>query len=177
MLSPVLVSGPTEGPVPLSEAKEHLRVDHSHEDALIQAMLDAAVSHIDGINGTLGRALMAQTWSQEYAGFSGDMVLPFGPVQSVNSVSYDGQTFEDYRLLNDGRGPFLRVNSGSSWPSTSEPVTIEFVAGFADFPASIRAAILLHVGTLYEHRTTMLDGVKPSTAYDALLSPYRVWRG
>lgn len=177
MLSPVLVAEPIETPVTLEEAKTHLRVDSTNEDAFIMSLIYAATGHLDGFSGTLGRAIMTQSWSQEYDGFIGDLVLPFGPVQSVTSVSYDGGTFSDFRLLSDGRGPFLRVNTGLSWPSTSEPVTVEFVVGADEAPAAIKAAILLHIGTLYQYRETMVEGEKVSPAYDALIAPYRVWRG
>lgn len=175
MLSPVLVTPPATSPVSLAEAKAHLRVDHDDEDTLIQAIVDAATEHLDGYDGILGRAIMPQTWAQQYSGFCGDMVLPFGPVQAVTSVAYDAETFEDYQLLQDGRGYFLRVNDGASWPSASGPVTVTFEAGYSSVPSPIKAAILLHVGTLYEYRETMVENVKPSPAYDALLAPYRVW--
>lgn len=173
MLSPVLISPATVDPVSLSEAKSHLRVDFDDDDILIQSLIDAAVSHIDGPEGTLGQAISAQTWAQEYDGFLGDLVLPIGPVQSVVSVIHEGGAFEDYRLLNDGRGAFLRANGSAP----SGPVTVTFVTGYSEVPAAIKAAILLHVGTLYEHRETMVETVKPSRAYEALLAPYRVWRG
>lgn len=176
MLFPTLITTPIDTPVTLAEAKAHLRVDYADDDAMIGAIISAAVAHLDGFTGILGRALMPQTWSQEYAGFTGDLVLPFGPIISVSSVAYDGNTFDDYRLLADGRGPFLRVNDGESWPSTSEPVVVTFQAGYADaasVPSPIKSAILLHIGTLYEYRETLAEKVSPSMAYEALLSPYR----
>lgn len=175
MLSPTLVTPPTGEVVTLEEAKVHLRQDNDAEDTLIQAMIDAAVNHIDGFTGTLGRAIMTQTWSQEYDGFSGDLVLPLVPVASVTSVAYDATTFTAYRLLRDGRGDFLRVNDDTSWPSTVGPVVVTFVAGETTPPSAIKAAVLLHVGTLYENRTTFVERVAPSMAYEALLSPYRIW--
>lgn len=177
MLSPVLVTAATDDVVSLAEAKAHLKVDFDDDDTLIQVMIDAAVGHIDGATGTLGRAIAEQTWSQEYEGFGGDLVLPLGPVQSVTSVAYDSTTFSDFRLLNDGRGAFLRVNDDTSWPSADGPVTITFVAGYSEIPAAIKAAVLLHIGTLYEYRETSADKWTPTRAYDALLAPYRVWRG
>lgn len=174
MLFPVLVTAPIASPISLDEAKAHLRVDSSAEDTLIQAMIDASVSHIDGFTGILGRAIMPQTWSQEYAAFGGDLVLPMSPILSVTSVGYDGSTFADYRVLNDGRGSFLRVNDGMSWPSAQGPVTVTFVAGYTAVPDAIKWALLLHIGTLYQHRETMVDRVKPSGAYEALLAPFRV---
>lgn len=58
----IRVTPPTTGIVSLDDAKVHLRVDHDHEDALIQAYLDAATSWVDGFDGVLGRCVMEQTW-------------------------------------------------------------------------------------------------------------------
>jgi uncharacterized phiE125 gp8 family phage protein len=178
MLSPVLIAPPSETPVSLEEAKLHCRVDSDDEDTLVAALISAATGHLDGVSGTLGRCIMAQTWSQEYEIASGDLVLPLGPVSSVVSVTSEAGAFEDYQQLKDGRGPFLRLNSGAAWPSGS--VTVEFVAGEDEAPAAIKAAILLHVGTLYLNRESVVVGTNASAlpmAYHSLLAPYRVWRG
>lgn len=58
----IRVTPPTGAIVSLPEVKAHLRVDHAHEDALIQAYMDAATSWIDGFDGVLGRCVMEQTW-------------------------------------------------------------------------------------------------------------------
>lgn len=177
MLSPTLIIAPTDDVVTLDETKAHLYVDFSDDDDLIQSMIDAAVAHLDGFTGILGRAIAEQTWSQEYDRFCGDLVLPFGPVKSVTSVAYDSTTFSEYRLLADGRGPFLRVNDDASWPSSEGPVVVTFVAGYNTIPEPIKAAVKLHVGSMYQFRETMGENVKPSGAYEALTAPYRVWRG
>lgn len=176
MLFPTLITASSGDIVSLEEAKAHLRVDYDDDDALIGAIVSSAVARLDGFQGVLGRALLPQTWAQEYDGFSGDLVLPFGPILSVTSVAYDSETFSDYRLLVDGRGPFLRVNDGESWPSSDGPVTVTFQAGYADaasVPSPIKSAILLHIGTLYEYRETLAEKVSPSMAYEALLAPYK----
>ena len=169
MLSPVLVTAPTAQPISLADAKLHLRVDGEDEDGLIQAQIEAATAYLDGYTGILGRCLMPQTWSQEYEVANGDLVLPLGPVASVTSVT---GSFTGYRLLKDGRGHFLRLNDGAAWPDGA--VTVQFVAGADTVPSPIKAAILLHIGTLYENRETMAERVSPTRAFEALIAPYRV---
>ncbi len=171
MLSPVLITAPASDAVTLEEAKLHLRVDHSHEDTLIQSLINAAVGHLDGYTGALGRCLVTQTWSQEYENPVADLVLPLGPVQSVSSVTSDEGAFSDYTVKKDGRGPFLRLDEGAAWPAG--PLVVEFVAGEAEIPAPLKAAILLHVGTLYENRETLAESFTPTRAYEALTAPYR----
>jgi hypothetical protein len=53
---------------------------------------------------------------------------------------------------------------------------VTFTTGYgaaAEVPWSIKAAILLHVGTLYEYRETMAENAKPTGAYEALIAPHR----
>ena len=170
LLSPVLVTPPLEYPVTLEEAKTHLRVDSAEEDTLITALIAAAVGHMDGPTGVLGRCIMPQTWSQEYETACGDLVLPLAPVSSITSITDD---FADYRLLKDGRGYFLRLNDDASWPTGA--VVVEFAAGYSDVPDPLRSAMLLHIGTLFEHRETLAEGrMKPTWAYETLTAPYSV---
>jgi len=173
MFFPTRLTAPTDSAVTLDEAKDHLRVGRSmtEEDAEIQGMINAAVKHLDGFDGILGQAIMPQTWSQEYESARGDLVLPFGPVISVESATFDSGAFTEFRLLHDGRGPFLRANSGYSWPNGSAVVV--FVAGRAVCPDDLQRAIKLHIGTLYEYRETAADDFKPTMAYEALIAPYR----
>jgi uncharacterized phiE125 gp8 family phage protein len=179
MLSPTLITAPALEAVTLAEAKAHLRVDvaETDADAGIQEMIDAAVEYLDGFAGVLGRAVMTQTWSQEYDGYCGHLVLPIGPVQSVTSISNTDGAFADYRLLKDGRGYFLRPNSGVSWPANNGPVVVEFVAGDVVCPSGIKGLIKLHVGTMFAVRESVdFDKVQPNKAYEAILARYRLVR-
>ena len=100
---PVLVTAPAEDPVTLEEVKAHLRVIERDEngaalpnedDALITALIKAAVTHLDGWTGVLGRCLVDQTWRLVYDAFTQCMRLPIGPVSAIVSVKWrnaDGQ--------------------------------------------------------------------------------------
>ena len=189
MLVPVRTVAPAVDVVSLNEAKAHLRVEHTAEDTLITAMVAAATQHLDGWSGVLGRCLVTQTWRQAYSGFpaGSTLRLPLPDVQSV-TLSYTDpagapQTVSaaDYPLVNDVCGGAVVLASGASWPSAADrpdAVSATFVAGYgnaAAVPAPIKAAILLHVGTLYENRKSVTDdamAVLP-LAYDALIAPYR----
>ena len=52
---------PPEPVVTLADAKQHLKVSHSAEDALIEGMVAAATQMIDGPESWLGRVLGVQT--------------------------------------------------------------------------------------------------------------------
>ena len=189
-----LQSAPAAHPVSLADAKAHLNVDHDEDDDLITACLDAAVGHLDGVAGVLGRALVTQTWDQSIDDFpyGDDLPLFLAPVTSVTSVTYrdmagDTQTLTaDAYMLRQRHGlTWVHLKDGYTWPETDdEPnaVTVRFVAGYGDdedVPGPLRAAIKLHIGHLYENREAVNVGnivTEFPMGDDALIAPYRVRR-
>ena len=183
-MSVVVVTPPAHGIDP-DTVKAHLRVDHDDDDALIGAYVDAAVSHIDGPNGWLGRAIWEQTLELRQNVFCGPIRLPYGPIQSVTSIKYVDTNGAEQTLAVD---QYLLTNGGEvvlahnvSWPSLrgdAEGVRVRYVAGFETVPAAITQAVLLMTGDLYKNReTTGPDGgtIQTSTTVQALLSPFRAW--
>ncbi len=190
MFAPVRTVAPTLTPVTLAEAKAHLRAEYGEEDALITGLIGAAVSYLDGWSGMLGRALVTQTWRQDFAGFSDKMRLPMFPVASVSEVTYvdaagASQTLAgtEWQLLADERGAYVCLRTGRNWPATGEGavlVSITYVCGHsvADVPMAIKQAILLMVGDWHRNRETVAVGattgsIPLSATVDALLAPYR----
>lgn len=161
--------------LPLADAKAHLRVTHSSEDALIEALRDAAIGHVERVAGV---ALASGTWRWTLRNFPAYIDLPMGPVTAVDSVTYsdaDGlvQTYLSARLV-DGR--ILPAASGS-WPTAYDSVTVEFTAGLAsssDAP-ELLAAVMLLLGHYYIHReAASQDSVSEvPLAFDALIQTYR----
>lgn len=172
MLAPVLVTPATVKPLTLDEAKAQLNVDHSDDDLLISAMIDAAVSYLDGYSGIYGRALIDQTWKVSADGFSSCMRLPVDPLQSITSVKYYDtanvqQTLAGtvYGAYSDALGPFVTLKSGQSWPSVysrEDAIEITWVAGFGpdvpDVPPAVVHAIRLLVAHWYANRETVNIG-------------------
>ncbi|MBF0358866.1 MAG: hypothetical protein HQL70_09680 [Magnetococcales bacterium] len=181
-----LDTAPTVTPVTLAEAKAHLRVDSAVEDEPITTSILAATGYIDGEDGWLGRSIVTQVWKMMLPGFGSVIRLPLPPIQSVDSIKYvdlDGasQTLatDQYALTDREVRPAYNV----SWPSTRvqpDAVTVTFTAGYGlaeDVPAAIKAAILLHIGSLYQVRESHVIGdvIEPPFGYSALLASYRVW--
>lgn len=61
-MTPVLVTPPAAQILTLVQVKDHLRVSHDDENVMIQNLIDAAHSFMDGLDGPLGRCLTVQTW-------------------------------------------------------------------------------------------------------------------
>jgi uncharacterized phiE125 gp8 family phage protein len=194
VLRPKLVTPPAELPVSVSDAKGHLRVAHSSEDDVIGAFVGAAVAHLDGHSGILGRCLVTQEWRQDYAGWPADgrLRLPFPDVDIASvAVNYldtlaDEQAVPEaqYEVLEDARGTYVEFRAAFTAPSLEDdraaPVWVTFEAGYgaaADVPAAIKAAILLITGDLYENReNTVISEARVQAmpiAADRLLTPYR----
>jgi uncharacterized phiE125 gp8 family phage protein len=159
---PVLIDPPETAPVTVAEVKAQLRITGAEDDALIQAMIDAATAYLDGWSGVLGRCLVDQTWRQDYTGFWDRLSLPFAPVSSITSVTYvdvDGadQTLDEtaYELLVDHLSPYVARLPDQTWPDvygTAMPAAVTFVAGYgdaADVPAPLRQAIILMAQKLH----------------------------
>lgn len=162
-----LASPPAEEPVSLDEAKLHLRIDHSEEDALIAGLIGAARRHIE--ETVLSRALITQTWELYLDRFPAKAIikLPRPPLQSVESIKYtleDGSeaTFSasNYIVDNVSEPGRIVLKRDASWPADTlipvNGVKVTFAAGYGDDPADvpdpIKQAMLLLIGDLYENR-------------------------
>ena len=185
-LKPVRTVAPAAQPVTLAELKEHCRVLHNEDDDQLSAYLEAAIETVDGYSGTLGRALINQTWRLNLREFGGIIRLPLEPVSSVTSITYYDsdnalQTLSTdiYEAFTDARGYAVCLKHGQSWPSTyarPDAVAVTFVAGYgetsASVPERIRAAIKLHAAFLYQIRETdTTERHTPTGAYERLLRP------
>ena len=188
MLAPVRTVAPSGALFTTAEAKAHLRVDYSDEDTYIDALVTAAMQHLDGYTGRLGRALITQTWAQEFSSFDDKLRLAVGDLQAVSSVTYYDannalQTLAAsvYVGATDSLGPFVSLKPGQSWPSTytrQDAVKITWTAGYgvvAAVPQAIKQAALLLIGQWYAAREAAGDAANATElpfAVEALLAPY-----
>jgi uncharacterized phiE125 gp8 family phage protein len=196
-----LITSPVAEPITLAEAKLHLRVDVSDDDALIGALITSARQAAEH---EIGRALMLQTLELSLDSFSQEtgnqcdrhtyrIVLPRPPLASVApvvSVKYLDtvgvlQTLDPSAYVIDDHSEPARLMPayGTSWPSVRcqpNAVLIRYQAGYAtaaDVPAAIKSWMLLQIGAMYENREAVAAGmtVMALPFVDRLLDPYRVW--
>lgn len=197
-----MITAPTVEPLTLEEVKAHLRVDHTYDDSLIAIYLAAARAHVDGPEGFLGRALVTQVWELVLDAFPDDEIkIPLPPLQTVDSIRYDDSAgneqivnTSDYFVDNVSEPGWVVPADGASWPTPMDAINsvrVRFTAGYApstdsppdlraNIPFDIKAAILLHVGSMYEHREEVVVGssaAKLPVGAEALLRPRRVQLG
>ncbi len=145
MYRPVLIAPPVIKPLSLSEAKAQLDIGYSEKDDLINGLIDAATSYLDGWTGILGRCLCEQTWRQDYDDFRSRLRLPLFPVISIESVKYSDTNGSEqsvgpeiYSLHSDDLGFYVEFTRSYSFPSLNvqgPAISIQYVAGYTDTPA------------------------------------------
>ena len=165
-------------PVRLSEAKQHLRVDFAEDDALISALIAAAREYAEQFCGRsfIEKKVITETHT---APLTTTIELRIAPVTGAVSMKYkdensEFQPVEDIFTTTSADISVLSLKDGQSWPtaqSTFGNFVIQYEAGYSECPPSVKAAILLMVGDLYEKRE---DSVKTlPTAAEYLLQPFR----
>ncbi len=169
-----LVTPPAAEPFTVAEVKLQLRISTSTEDALITRNI-AGVRR--GMEAYLRRALITQTWKVCFERFpcydDREIELPYPELQSVTHVKYrdtngDQITLDSstYEVLTNTLPGKIALLPGQIWPVTqyqrSQPVEIQFVAGYgangASIPEPIMNAMLLQLGDLYENRQEAIIG-------------------
>jgi uncharacterized phiE125 gp8 family phage protein len=175
-------------PVTLEEAKVHLRVSIFDEDPYIQSLITTARAMLEG---RINRALVRQTVTHSFDRLWPGMRLPVAPFIGDLQVTYtdaagDQATLEETGyVLTTSQPPQLYPARGQSFPTlTPWPGTVQmqYTAGYADaaaVPAPLKHWILLAVGTLYEHRASVLAGVSvaelPADFMKCLYQPFVVY--
>lgn len=136
----------------------------------------------------LKRAIVTQTWNYYLSEFpcTEYIKIPLGQLQSITSLKYtdiDGteSTYNATKYITETTDPGrLVLEDGETWPSDSlypsNPIDIEFVAGYTTVPKPIKHAILLIIGELYERREDGINMPMYNIPYSSkvLMSTYRL---
>ena len=194
----ILARGTAE-PVTLVEAKLHLRVDLSDDDALITAMISAAREMVERYTS---RTLIYTAYRLTMDNWPYDIELPRSPAieAAANLVTgiayitpriryYDGdgnqQTMTyaagDFEILLDNNPPLLVLPPSGIWPVTYPlqrgAIEIDWIAGYGlastGIPELLRLAIMMLVAHWYEHREAVGSfGSEVPLAVDSVLRLY-----
>jgi len=188
-----ITSAPAVEPVTAAEVKLFSKIDFADDDALLTILIKSARESVEKY---IDKALITQTIKAYYIGYGKRIWLPYGPHQSVTSVTRKRRAESDllvadtdYYVMGD-TSKFLDMepSSGANPPGTSrnESVSSEwnlevvFIAGYGtdstDVPQPIKEAILKTVETNYDNRGNIVSGTISSTLSNeakVLLSMYR----
>jgi len=194
-----LITSPAIEPVTLEEARVHCKATSAAEDFLLELAIRAAREHAENFTG---RRFVTQTWdyfldcfpnewANQYGRSRGEFALPYPPLVSVTSIKYFDEAgveqtlaTSEYQVDASSDPGRIAPAYGKSWPSARaqlNAVTVRFVCGYgglASVPFSIKAAILLIVGHLFEHREENQDFQvhEMPLGSERLLFPLRVMR-
>lgn len=181
---------PATEPLTTAEAKLHLRVTSSTEDAIVDRLIAACR---DMAQNELWRSLITQTWELTLDAFPDQIELLYPRILTVSSVLYldattGVQTALDpatYVVDKKSEPGWIVPAYGYTWPDTYETinaVTVTYTAGYgasaSDVPAGIKNWILAHVVHYFDNRDAMVTGLKiaPLPFLGSLLDPYRTGR-
>ena len=183
---PILLTPPAVEPISLTQAKIWLRIDHSHEDELISALIASARLVVES---AARRMLVLQTWRIVMDQWpSADIIIPLAPVRRVLAL----------RTLNDvdagvvappstyiaatsggvGRIRFLTAAIAPQKKIGGVEIDVElgFGSGPEGVPETLKTAMRLLIARWYEQRGDVeSDGVfeRMPPAVASLIAPYR----
>jgi uncharacterized phiE125 gp8 family phage protein len=165
-------TAPAVEPVTLAEAKAHLRVDVSDDDAYIGTLITAAREWCEQY---LDRTLVDTQWVMRFDAFppdgTHDIELPRPPMVSTGTATAVGLTFTyengttatystaSYRVDRASTPGAVKTLYGQTWPPhllDDNAISVTWWAGYgasgSSVPAAIRSAVLMLVGLFYEKR-------------------------
>lgn len=161
--------------VTLAEAKAHLRVDISDEDALIDAMLTAATVYVEKQAGTFFVRRTA-TLKLDHAPTDVVLELPGGKNNNVDGVAIEyidanGATQiwsgSNYQVDYDSVPGRISPNPDKTWPAVGEgyinSFSVTYTPGIAadvsEVPKLAKQAVLLVVDHWYRNRGMFTAGI------------------
>jgi len=177
----LLITPPASEPVSLAEAKAHLRLTISDDDAYVSSLIGAARRALEARHGL---ALMPQHWALFADRWPEDGIfqIPLWPVSEVESlVSFSeddtASTIDAAHYMLDAASRPARValRTGRTFAPPGRRINglkLSFVAGFDTVPAEIKQAILICAADWYQNRGDEQGGAIPAAALEAL-SAYR----
>jgi hypothetical protein len=132
-------------PLSLEQVKRYVRQSSTHDDILLDSLIDAAVNAGEGV---LGRSLMAHTFICEVDEHEGVIELPAPPHDEIDKVEYwDGDDWvelEEYYVLG--------LNSKKVYISTSyQRVRVEFTTT-PYLNADVNRGLLELIAVWYDNR-------------------------
>ena len=149
---------------------ESLATDFDDDDTLIAELITSARL---GLEEFTGLSFIPKTWEIEFDNYSGSFEIPFGPVNSVNSLTdSEGNAVAvgDYTMSIN-----KRVLKTPTWGE----LVLNYEAGYADLPARLKEAMYKEIAYRYINRGDVnVDYISKEAV--ALATPFKqafTWLG
>jgi uncharacterized phiE125 gp8 family phage protein len=139
---------PTSLPITYQQAARHLRLPDDHDQPYVNDAINDTVAHVQNeIEGSL----LTQTVQATHYDIPGQkFYLPRGPVQSIVSVTANGQAIADTLYTLEGAGTYDYLYCDEL---LAPPVIVTYIAGYATIPLDLRRLILIQLSQFYEYRS------------------------
>lgn len=188
MRRPKIITPPAAEPLLLTDVKTRLSISDTLDDTDITSYIQAAREQAESY---MQRSIITQTVEIALDRFPVEIELPFGPLQSITSITYlDADQVEqtldsaNYTADDYGMTPWVLLAADTDWPGTydaANAVTVRYVVGWGaagtDVPADVTNAMLLAVGHWIRFQAEAESGIGPTRMprqfYD-LLNRHRV---
>lgn len=163
-----IVTQPTLDVITITEAKQHLKVDHDDEDTLLSLYVKGCVKCAEDYRQSAIMSTQYELWTDQ---FYSPISLQKHPVSAINSVKYydEDNTLQtvsssDYILQYFKQPCALEFTEDFDYPdvhSRQFPVVVNFNAGYlaaSSVPATIKLGILNQLGNQFEFRQWIQAG-------------------
>jgi uncharacterized phiE125 gp8 family phage protein len=183
-----LITPPSGEPVTLAEAKLHLRVDITDDDALITSLITVARQYAEMVTQ---RQFLTASWRLVLDCFPPMIRLDKMPLVSVDSIKYTDlngvlqtMAITDYAVDTSAEPVRITPVFGKIWPIPVPQigaVQVNFTSGYgtaANVPEGIKSWMKVRIASLYNNREEVAilprGKIEPLPWIDGLLDPYRV---
>lgn len=190
----IRITPPALEPVTLQEMKNHMRVDYTDEDDLINQYISAARQKLEQ---RCGRSFVEQTWELRTSAFESSVEIPKPPTMEIVQVTY----LDEVHVEQTVNGSLYALVEGGEFESSTliwldsatipnelavrqDAARVRFKSGWAvaDVPWAIKQAMLFLADHLYNDRAEVMlqptrqEIVQVPVTVDAFIAPYIVPR-